>query len=124
MIGRLIIMVNTRLELKYDLDCSCKSDIANDLLNVYFEKRVSYPMKVKIIELLKRLFKNTKIQRLNVSNFPWRGLWGEAMKICLRSQKYDSIACEMLVSSHFGSLINLLHISRHHINDEDAYVIV
>ena len=123
-IGRLVKMVISRYELKYKMEKDKKSVVAETLLSTYFMKRISYPMKLKVINLLERLFKDTKRDKLNLSVFFWKGLWNEALSICLRSHKTESTASEGLVSGLLKSVVSLLHIARHHINEDDAEDIV
>jgi hypothetical protein len=89
-IGKFVRLLISRLELKYEFASDKKAMIIQMLIDLYSTKKISFPMKIKIVSILTRLLKK-KWEKYSIS-FPWRLFWDDAYAICMRAKKTGNLA--------------------------------
>lgn len=123
-LGRLLRVIQTRLDLKYEMDDSLRSLVLNVLLDTYKNKRCAIPLKTRLLNVAGRLCKNKRHDIKFSSPFDWAYHWEELISVCTRSKKYEEVASEVVLGKLLQSQVAFMHIARRFISDEEADHIV
>jgi len=122
-LSRLVISVNLHGKLKHKLDPGRCSRLVSLMMQAYFEKKLAFDQKVKILEVA-RSFVKRKHTPFEYAFKDWRKLWDEAVGIVTRDSNGGSTCNQTLVATLVDNIVAFLHAARHHIPAADVQQMV
>ena len=110
---RCLRLINNRRSLKYVPNKDQLSCTVNVFHHVLINKRVSFPMRSKLLaEMYKTCRKTAPHIQLNLKPIDWRTLWKDATDVACRTKKDQSMASEQPIITYMSRLVEFLHASR------------
>lgn len=119
-LGRLLRVIQTRLDLKYETDTALRSRIMGVLLDTYANRRCAIPLKTRLLNVAGRVCKNRSHHIELPRPFNWEYHWEELIALCTRSKKYEEVASEIVLGKLLQSQVAFLHSARRFITDSEA----
>ena len=96
-LGRLLRVIQTRLDLKYETSDATRSRVMGVLLDTYKLRRCAIPLKTRLLNVACRVCKNKRHDIVLPSPFDWEYHWEELISVCTRSKKYEEVASEIVL---------------------------
>ena len=122
-VSRVVISVGLHLKLKHALDPARTSRLVKLLMQTYFEKKLGFDQKVKILEMASSRIRRKHVQYEYVLN-DWRKLWEEALDFVTRDNIGGSTCNSTLVGTLVVRIVSFLHDARNHIPAGDVEALV
>lgn len=123
-LGRLLRVIQTRLDLKYDTDDALRSRILSVLLDTYRNRRCPIPLKTRLLSVAGRVCKNKRHDIRLAAPLDWEFHWEELISVCTRSKKYEEIASEVVLGKLLQTQVAFLHSARRFLSDAEGRRVV